>query len=111
MEGANNAELSCLYNGATIGGVAGGIGGYVAAKNAKINPWTGRPDKSVTIGEGMKSDVEKGWMGIDKISKDLESGKFEPSDRLLNTQPELLGKPIGTSTELMNANAETSNNI
>jgi len=37
-------------------------------------------NKSVTIGEGMKSDIDKGWMGIDKISKDLKSEKFEPKN-------------------------------
>jgi RHS repeat-associated protein len=78
MGAAHQAGMSGMITGAPIGGVAGGVGGYAAAKKADINPWTGRPNNSITIGEGMSSNPEKGWMGVDKISEDLGSRKFEP---------------------------------
>lgn len=81
-EEAFNSALSGMWQGSVLGGVSGGIGAYAAAKNAKINPWTGKVKNSITIGEGMTSDTEKGWFGIDKISEDLGTQKFEPENRL-----------------------------
>ena len=51
---AHQSGINGLITGAPIGAVAGGVGGYAAAKKAGINPWTSRPNSSVTIGEGMK---------------------------------------------------------
>jgi RHS repeat-associated protein len=78
MSTAHQAGMSGMVTGMAIGGVAGGVGGYAAAKKAGINPWNGRPNNSVTIGEGMSTNPEKGWMGVDQISEDLGTGRFEP---------------------------------
>lgn len=64
-------------SGGIMGGFAGGVSAYAYATEHNINPWTGRPDKSITIGEGMTSDPRKGWFGIDKISKDLGTETFD----------------------------------
>jgi hypothetical protein len=79
IQAANKAGLNGLWMGAAIGTVSGSIGGYRAATKAGLNPWMGKAKNSITIGEGMNSNVEKGWLGIDKIAMDLGSSKFEPS--------------------------------
>ncbi|MFV0501128.1 MAG: RHS repeat-associated core domain-containing protein, partial [Bacteroidales bacterium] len=47
---AQKTGLNGLVSGLAMGGVSGGIGGYAAAKEAGINPWTGKAENSVTIG-------------------------------------------------------------
>ena len=54
---AHQAGMSGMITGAPIGGVAGGIGSYAYAKNNDINPWTGKYNKSILIGEGMYDRV------------------------------------------------------
>ncbi|MDY0216268.1 MAG: RHS repeat-associated core domain-containing protein [Bacteroidales bacterium] len=53
FETANKAGINGLWSGAAIGGVVGGGAGYRYAKNNNINPWTGKPNKSITIGQTM----------------------------------------------------------
>ncbi len=77
---AHQAGISGMKFGAAIGAGTGFAGGLYSAKKNGLNPWTGKPKNSVTIGEGMSTNTDKGWMGIDKISEDLGSSKFEPND-------------------------------
>lgn len=81
-EEAMKIAESGMWQGAVWGGVAGGFSSYYAAKKAGINPWNGKINNSVTIGEGMTSNPDKGWFGIDKISEDLGTQKFEPQNRI-----------------------------
>lgn len=57
-----NAALSAAKSGALtgtgIGGVTGGVAGYKYAKDNGIDPWGGKFNKSVTIGEGMVDRVD-----------------------------------------------------
>ncbi len=80
LSAAHQAGIGGLWMGAGIGAGTGAVGGYISAQKAGLNPWTGRPNNSITIGEGMSTNPEKGWMGVDKISEDLGSGKFEPKN-------------------------------
>jgi len=66
LKSANQAGLSGMKMGAFIGAGTGAFGGYRYAKQNNINPWTGKSNNSVTIGEGMTTDPEKGWMGVVK---------------------------------------------
>jgi hypothetical protein len=101
---ANQAGAGGMWMGAAIGGgIGAGMGYYNASKSGR-NPWTGRPNKSVTIGEGMKSNIAKGRMGVDKISKDLGSNTYKP-DESIPKNVDLLGKNIGTTSDLMYDNA------
>jgi RHS repeat-associated protein len=77
---ANQAGLHGALTGAAIGAGAGGIAAYRQAVKNDVNPWTGRSDNSVTIGEGMTSNAAKGRMGVDQISNDLGSGRFNPKN-------------------------------
>jgi len=54
---ANQMGLKGLVMGAAIGGASGIVSVYKSALDNDINPWTGRPNKSVTIGEGMQNRV------------------------------------------------------
>ncbi|MDD2192473.1 MAG: hypothetical protein PHO12_08030 [Bacteroidales bacterium] len=101
---AQKTGLNGLVSGLAMGGVSGGIGGYAAAKEAGINPWTGKAKNSVTIGEGMITDPSKGWMGVDKIAEDLGSGKYDP-DPSIPKNVNLLKNNVGTTSELMYDNA------
>jgi hypothetical protein len=80
LSDAHQAGVSGAWMGTGIGASAGGVGGYVSAKKAGLNPWTGKPNKSVVIGEGMTTDPGKGWMGVDKIAEDLGSDFFKPKN-------------------------------
>lgn len=86
LQGGWNGALS----GGIMGGIAGGVSAYAYATNHKINPWTGKANKSITIGEGMTSNPQEGWFGIDKISKDLGTETFQA--------------PKGSPSEIMQAN-------
>ena len=77
---AHKAGMKGMIMGAGIGSVSGTISGYAAAKKAHINPWNGRPEKSVVIGEGMSTNPKKGWLGVDKIAEDLKSDYFKPKN-------------------------------
>ncbi|MCQ2307065.1 MAG: hypothetical protein MJ000_05830 [Bacteroidales bacterium] len=88
LDEARSAGLNSMWQGAVIGGISGGIGGYVAAKGEGINPWTGKVKNSVTIGEGMDSDVKYGWFGVRKIADDLDSQCFDPV--IKKPSPELM---------------------
>ncbi len=58
-----------------IGAGTGAMGGYMAAKKAGLNPWTGKPKNpkpSVVIGEGMDRRV-------DPIAKDINSKTISKS--------------------------------
>lgn len=55
---ANKTGLGSLGTGAVTGGVAGGMGGYAAAKSSDINPWSGRANNSIVIGENQVGRVE-----------------------------------------------------
>jgi|GEM_PF-1183607 len=94
---AHQAGINGMISGAPIGGITGAMGGYAAAKKNDINPWTGRPNKSITIGEGMNSR-------ICPMAKDLNSETI-PRD-----MPEAyFGKEINstyTTSEAMQYNAE-----
>ena len=65
-EEAFNSALSGMWQGSVLGGVSGGIGAYAAAKNAKINPWTGVHNKSAVLGESMSERIMP-------VSKDLQA--------------------------------------
>ncbi|MBQ8222502.1 MAG: hypothetical protein IJZ87_04020 [Bacteroidales bacterium] len=65
-EEAFNSALSGMWQGSVLGGVSGGIGAYAAAKNAKINPWTGVHNKSAVLGESMSERIIP-------VSKDLQA--------------------------------------
>ena len=80
IQSASKTGVNGMWMGAGIGAGSGAVGGYKAAKDAKLNPWTGKPLKSVTIGEGMTTDPARGWLGVDKIADDLGSTKFEPQN-------------------------------
>ena len=65
---AHQSGMSGLWTGMGIGAGTGAIGGYMAAKNAGLNPWTGKPNNpkpSITIGEGMDR--------VNDIAKDINS--------------------------------------
>ena len=81
LDFANESGLKGLKSGLFIGGITGALSGYFSAKQSGVNPWTGKIKNSITIGEGMKSDIKQGWFGIDKISKDLGTNKFDPQSR------------------------------
>ena len=98
LKSANQAGLSGMKMGAFIGAGTGAFGGYRYAKQNNINPWTGKSNNSVTIGEGMTTDPEKGWMGIDKISDDLGSDYFKPENKPLENW--------NTDTKLMQENGQ-----
>ncbi len=98
IETASQVGWSSALTGAFIGTGSGAVGGYRYAKQNNISPWTGKSNNSITIGEGMTSNPEKGWMGVDKISKDLGSGKFEPKN--------LPEESWYTDSKLMNENAQ-----
>jgi len=57
MESASNAGLKGLYTGAAIGGGVGGVAAYRQAVRDGVNPLSGRPANSFTIGEDMKNRV------------------------------------------------------
>jgi len=80
LSAAHQAGLVGMKSGAAIGAGTGFAGGLYSAHKNNLNPWTGKPKNSVTIGEGMITNADKGWMGVDKISEDLGSSKFEPND-------------------------------
>ncbi len=52
LSAAHQAGVGGMWMGAGIGAGAGAVGGYVSAKKAGLNPWTGKPNKSIGIGEG-----------------------------------------------------------
>jgi hypothetical protein len=64
------------------GGIGAGMGYYNASKSGR-NPWTGKPNKSVTIGENMNGRVNPAAknLGSESISKDWESkfGDVKPT--------------------------------
>ena len=63
----------CSYVGTGTG--TGAIGGYMAAKDAGLNPWTGKannPKPSIVIGEGMDKRVNP-------IAKDINSETISKS--------------------------------
>ena len=93
LSNANQAGLNGLKMGGFIGAGTGAFGGYRYAKQHNINPVTGRPNNSVTIGEGMTTNADKGWMGVDKVSEDLGSDYFKPENKPLenwNTDSKLM---------------------
>ena len=71
-------------SGASVGAISGGVASLNYAKKHNLNPFSGKTrykEQSITIGEGMSSDIDKEWFGIDKISKDLGTSKFHPQTR------------------------------
>ncbi len=68
---AHQAGLSGMRFGAAIGVGTGFTGGLYYAKENKLNPWTGKPKNSVTIGEGMyRVDHATKDLGNSNINKD-----------------------------------------
>jgi len=55
---ANEAALSGMLSGAAFGAGIGAGAAYLQATKNNINPWNGRPNKSVVIGEGMEKRVK-----------------------------------------------------
>ena len=84
IDDANKAGLKGLYSGAAIGAGIGGIVAYKQSINNQINPWSGKPNKSFTIGEGMEDRVKP-------VAKDLNSEKLKLPDEL---QPGYIGKDM-----------------
>ena len=62
---AHKAGMKGMIMGAGIGSISGTISGYATAKKAHINPWNGRPEKSIVIGEGQGR--------VDNYARDLHS--------------------------------------
>jgi RHS repeat-associated protein len=82
---AHQTGMQGMKFGAGIGVGTGFAGGLYSGKQNGLNPWSGKPKNSVTIGEGMSTDPTKGWMGIDKIADDLGSDYYKPdSDIQMN---------------------------
>jgi len=82
---ANKMGLQGMWTGLGTGATSGFAGGYLGAKEAGINPWTGKANNSITIGEGMDSRVKP-------ISKDLSSGNIG-DDWSSNIEAYQHGKP------------------
>lgn len=80
---AHQMGMGGMKFGAGIGLGTGFTGGLYSANRDNLNPWTGKPKYSVTIGEGMETNISKGWMGVDKISDDLGSDYYKPKNSLL----------------------------
>ncbi len=74
-------------SGAVMGGIIGAGSAYKAAKDAGLNPWSGKPKQSVVIGEGMSTNPEKGWFGVDRIAEDLNSDYYKPDPRIQMNGP------------------------
>jgi len=53
INAANQSGVEGLKFGALVGAATGAISSYMYSVENKLNPWTGRPDKSMVIGEGM----------------------------------------------------------
>ena len=78
MSMAHQAGMQGMKFGAGIGAGTGFAGSLYSAKREGLNPFTGKPKNSFTIGEGMITDPTKGWMGVDKIAGDLGSDYYRP---------------------------------
>jgi hypothetical protein len=72
LSDAFDAGLSGLKSGAITGTVIGAGYGYYEANKAGLDPWTGKPIKSVVIGRAQKE-----W--VNPIAKDLESETISPA--------------------------------
>ncbi len=63
-------DLSAAHQ-AGIGAGTGAIGGYISAQKAGLNPWTGRPNNSITIAQGQGR--------VDTYARDLNSETISES--------------------------------
>ena len=73
VSAAHQAGIGGMWMGAGIGGGAGAVGGYVSAKRAGLNPWTGKPNKSIGIGEGQtRVDGLSRYTDSETISNDWQ---------------------------------------
>jgi hypothetical protein len=97
LKTANQSGLSGLVTGAGIGGAVGGAAGYRQAVKSNINPWTGRPNNSVTIGEGMQ--------GVKNVAGDLGS-KTIPDKPGAYFGKEISPNTKYSTSEFMEYNAE-----
>lgn len=84
LKAANKAGMSGLTSGLVIGSITGGMGAYMSAKNAGVNPWTGRRDNSIVIGRNMEGRVNPVArdLGAETISNDWNNATDFYSDPL-----------------------------
>jgi len=67
-----------MRTGASIGGGVGAAYGYYSAQKAGLNPWTGKPNKSIGIGEGQfRVDELSRYTDSETISKDWRRASDE----------------------------------
>jgi RHS repeat-associated protein len=78
LSSAHQAGVQGLSSGAAIGFGTGAVAGYATAESSEINPWSGRPNKSVTIGEGMDGRVNPAATDLNsetlKLPEELGTG-------------------------------------
>jgi len=89
INAASKSGFSGMAMGAGIGGGTGAVGGYFAAKNAHMNPWTGKALNSVIIGGPQ--------LRVDQI------GKLFGNETISNKWPE--GMPAYLDKDVPNPNA------
>lgn len=70
-EGALKAAESGMWQGALWGGVAGGFSSYYAAKNAGINPWTGKTQYTASA----QIDVYAEDLGLSSTVERIQNGE------------------------------------
>jgi len=87
---ANQMGLEGAATGAVVGGIVGGVAGYNAAKTSDINPWTGKANNSIVIGEGMdRVNFVTKDLGSKNISYDWPNdlpAYFDKSSRMFNPE-------------------------
>ena len=75
ISAANHSGLQGLWTAVSIGGVAGGVGGYRYARQNNLNPWTGRALASDTMLPRL-AEISKGRHENRQIRSNV-SGDFD----------------------------------